>query len=258
MFMQLWHNVANNQKLIREDDPTIDVAFYRNANDEIFAKGLHASWRPFQLAFILLNLDGIIHNPQDKGWKMRNELVDLVWFPTGGGKTEAYLGIIALSVIYRRRTHKENGAGVAAIMRYTLRLLTTQQFQRAMRLILALEQIRKWNKFNLGEKPISIGLYVGSNSLPNTEKDLGDEAIAWNRREDGQNNTKIPMDRCPWCGSPLEYSPSKKVFRCTNENDTCTFVYAMNKYTKNRQHYYSVRLISLLLWHIKFQQTLAR
>ena len=224
MFMQLWHNVANNQKLIREDDPTIDVAFYRNANDEIFAKGQHASWRPFQLAFILLNLDGIIQNPKDEGWKMRNELVDLVWFPTGGGKTEAYLGIIALSIIYRRRTHKEKGAGVAAIMRYTLRLLTTQQFQRAMRLILALEQIRKWNKFNLGEKPISIGLYVGSNSLPNTEKDLGDEAIAWNRREDGQNNTKIPMDRCPWCGSPLEYSPSKKVFRCTNENDTCTFV----------------------------------
>lgn len=224
MFMQLWHNVPNNQKQIREEDPVINPKFYSNANDEIFAKGQHASWRPFQLAFILLNLDGIIQNPKDEGWKNRNELVDLVWFPTGGGKTEAYLGIIALSIIYRRRKFGEKGAGVAAIMRYTLRLLTTQQFQRAMRLILALEQIRRWPQYKLGDIPISIGLYVGSNSLPNSEKDLDDEAIAWNRREDGQNKSKIPMDRCPWCGSRLVYSPRKKVFQCSNENDTCTFI----------------------------------
>lgn len=224
MFMQLWHNVKENQRMIREDDPIINTNFYKNANDEIFEPNQHASWRPFQLAFILLNLDGIIQNPNDDGWKMRNELVDLVWFPTGGGKTEAYLGIIALSIIYRRRKYGDKGAGVAAIMRYTLRLLTTQQFQRAMRLMLALEQIRKWKNFNLGNSEISIGLYVGANSLPNTEIDLDTEALKWNQRENGQNKTKIPLDTCPWCGSRLKYVPGKKAFVCSNDYDSCTFV----------------------------------
>ena len=224
MFMQLWHNFPNNQKQIREEEPILNPDFYKAANDEIFSKGQHASWRPFQLAFILLNLDGIIQNPLDDGWEKRNEFVDLVWFPTGGGKTEAYLGIIALSIIYRRRKFGEKGAGVAAIMRYTLRLLTTQQFQRAMRLILALEQIRRWPHYKLGETPISIGLYVGFNSLPNSEKDFMDEAIKWKNREDGENKTKIPLDRCPWCGSKLSFSLHKKKICCTNENDSCTFV----------------------------------
>lgn len=224
MFMQLWHNVKENQRMIREDDPKINTNFYKSANDEIFEPNQHASWRPFQLAFILLNLDGIIQNPKDDGWKKRNEQVDLVWFPTGGGKTEAYLGIIALSIIYRRRKYGDKGAGVAAIMRYTLRLLTTQQFQRAMRLMLALEQIRKWKTFNLGSSEISIGLYVGANSLPNTEMELDTEALKWNQRENGQNKTKIPLDTCPWCGSRLKYLPGKKSFVCSNEYDTCTFV----------------------------------
>lgn len=87
-----------------------------------------------------------------------------MWFPTGGGKTESYLGIIAFTVLYRRITNankKTGGGGTTAIMRYTLRLLATQQFQRATRLIFALEQIRKWGKYKLGKEEISIGLFVG-------------------------------------------------------------------------------------------------
>ena len=230
MFMQLWHNKKDNQKIIVEKNPNLDEFFYKKAKDDIFPSSPHAAWRPFQLAFILLNLDGIIQHPNDTGWTKRNDLVDLVWFPTGGGKTEAYLGFIALCIIYRRRKFKEQGSGVAAIMRYTLRLLTTQQFQRALRLILALEQIRRWGKkkeeFNLGTKPISIGLYVGSNSLPNKvdgKDGLDEESIKWNNREDGENKTKIPLDRCPWCGSKLKYSSKKKSYFCSNENDSCTF-----------------------------------
>ncbi len=228
MFMQLWHNKKENQNIVLEDDPTIDPNFYEDASDYIFADSVHAAWRPFQLAFILLNLDGIIRNPHDINWVKRNELVDLVWFPTGGGKTEAYLGLIALCIIYRRRAHKEKGNGVAAIMRYTLRLLTTQQFQRAMRLILALEQMRRWEEegYELGDKEISIGLFVGANSLPNKltgEKSLDEEALKWNNREVGENKTRIPLDRCPWCGSKLKYSSNDKRFVCSNPNDTCTF-----------------------------------
>ena len=222
MFVQLWHSK-------RSTDKETNFSFYKeNADDHLFGD-TPAAWRPFQLAFILLNLDGIIQRKNDPEWKYRNELVDLVWFPTGGGKTEAYLGIIALSIICRRRQHPENGGGTTAIMRYTLRLLATQQFQRAMRLILALEQLRRWNLYALGNEPISIGLYVGDDSLPNNAKALSDECQKWNTIDDlgRRRESKIPLDLCPCCGKPLKYqnkgtvSDPKIVFRC--DNIDCTF-----------------------------------
>lgn len=231
MFMQLWHNKEANQMMIHDQYVSLDADFYARAEDDLFVSGKPAAWRPFQLAFILLNLDGIIKNPNDNNWKYRNDLVDLVWFPTGGGKTEAYLGIIALCIIYRRRKYGNQGEGVAAIMRYTLRLLTTQQFQRALRMILALDQIRRWRNtdeaWRIGDSPITIGLFVGS--LPkrhringNNDRDCLDfEGISWNERQDGQNRTKIPLDRCPWCGGRLEYSQQQGIFKCGNIN--CDF-----------------------------------
>lgn len=218
MFMQLWHN-KKKQTLNIDNLPDFDEEFYRDADEDIFNIGTPASWRPFQLAFILLNLDGIIQHQDDIKWEHRNNCVDLVWFPTGGGKTEAYLGIIGMSIIYRRRKYGEKGLGVSTIMRYTLRLLTNQQFQRALSLILALEQIRKWDKYELGSQEISIGLYVGSKSLPNKREKLDKEATLWTDRNDGENNTMIPLDRCPWCGSRLEYVDN--AFCCSN--DDCSF-----------------------------------
>lgn len=178
------------------------------------------------MAFILLNLDGIFKSQSDVSWAKRNELVDLVWFPTGGGKTEAYLGLIALTIINRRLTCGEAGYGVTAIMRYTLRLLTTQQFQRALRLILALEQIRLWeiDYYNLGKEQISIGLFVGDQSLPNSLKDLKEECRKWESRTESGNNSKIPLDVCPWCGSKLTHETSRSSgvkFFC--KNIFCTY-----------------------------------
>lgn len=219
MFMQLWHN-NRKQTLDTDDLPNFNEDFYRLAIDDIFQKDVPSAWRPFQLAFILLNLDGIVQHPDDEKWEYRNGCVDLVWFPTGGGKTEAYLGIIGMSIIVRRRKYAEKGYGVSAIMRYTLRLLTNQQFQRALSLILALEQIRRWrSKYMLGNQEISIGLYVGSNSLPNKRDDLDKEATSWTSRNDGENNTKIPLDRCPWCNGRLEYVDN--VFCCSSAD--CTY-----------------------------------
>src|SRR5215212_6695770 len=116
-------------------------------------------WRPFQLGFILLCLEGIA-----KRESKDRSLTDLLWFPTGGGKTEAYLGLIAFTTFYRRlspRSAQSDGGGVTALMRYTLRLLTSQQFQRAALLICACEALRRKNRHILGETPISIGLWVG-------------------------------------------------------------------------------------------------
>ena len=221
MFMQLWHKPKNNKASVRENRVVLDFNYYRDyADDTSIYNGVHAAWRPFQLAFILLNLDGIFQRHPDQEWTERNELVDLVWFPTGGGKTEAYLGIIALTIINRRQLFGTSGYGTAAIMRYTLRLLTTQQFQRALRLIMALEQIRLWgnNDYNLGDSEISIGLYVGSNSLPNTNDDLVDEVRNWSN-----THGRVPLDTCPWCGSEISLITVNREqhFRCSNLR--CTF-----------------------------------
>lgn len=224
MFMQLWHSKNNNQEQVRNDQQDLSFEYYKNqALDTTIFKGQIAAWRPFQLAFILLNLDGVFQSKNDPKWEKRNELVDLVWFPTGGGKTESYLGIIALVTLNRRLTYKNgSGNGVAAIMRYTLRLLTAQQFQRALRLILAIEQIRKWDKYNLGDKEVSIGLFVGESSLPNHYKNLAEE-IRKNWVSDGGHG-QIPLDRCPWCGSLLrekEVSTDHYYFGCSNKK--CTY-----------------------------------
>lgn len=232
MFMQLWHNTDKNKEIVRTQDPSLTFDFYRDeADDTSIFKGAHAAWRPFQLAFILLNLDGIFQRDPNSEWKERNELVDLVWFPTGGGKTEAYLGIIALTIVNRRRTFGKKGYGTAALMRYTLRLLATQQFQRAFRLILALEQIRRWNntEYNLGDSEISIGLYVGSGSLPNRNDELLQEVANWNN-----DHGKIPLDTCPWCGAKINTANNGTdvAFECSK--DSCTF--------GGFENYYPVRL----------------
>lgn len=227
MLMQMWHNKDNYGQIRLPIWPD----FYLN-------KGTNYMWRPFQLAFILLNLDGITQRNDDPNWERRNEFVDLVWFPTGGGKTEAYLGIIALTIINRRRKYGERAGGTSAIMRYTLRLLATQQFERALKLILALDQIRIWGNninypnYNIGEEPVSIGLFVGKGSLPNTYNKLNTMATDWNRRYMNDVITNIPLDKCPWCGGDLTWSTRcggreyryrgfASQFNCQTKN--CTF-----------------------------------
>lgn len=224
MFMQLWHSEKNKRneisKEINGDDfNEFDFDFYKNSASEfLFSDTEPASWRAFQLAFILLNLDGIFQLDNDEKWSARNDLVDLVWFPTGGGKTEAYLGLIALTIIHRRKRFYSEGGGTAVIMRYTLRLLTMQQFQRASLVILALELIRRWDLYDLGNEPITIGLWVGDNSLPNKTEDLITEFEKLNN----EKPNKIPFSKCPWCGSKLIGGENE-------DNDESTNVFDKNK-----------------------------
>lgn len=246
MFMQLWHaeKVKKGEVIAlieKEDFKVFDLDFYKRTEDKLFSKTESAGWRAFQLAFILLNLDGIFKLKTDENWIKRNEWVDLVWFPTGGGKTEAYLGLITLTIINRRKLHKEHGGGVASIMRYTLRLLTMQQFQRATLVIMALELIRRWGSYNLGAEPITIGLWVGDNSLPNKTEDLIKE---YENLKNNRSN-KIPFSNCPWCGSNIEGEDKEDSENLTNRenqwfankvhlkcvNNKCSFSYPKRRIT---------------------------
>lgn len=167
-------------------------------------------WRAFQLAFLLLNLPGLA-DPHD----LHRETVDLLFFPTGGGKTEAYLGLAAFAMVLRRLRHPGEGgragAGVTVIMRYTLRLLTLDQLSRAAGLVCALELEREQAAERYGAWPFEIGLWVGKAATPNILGRKGDgrsdSARAKVRQFKADPKGKpspIPLENCPWCGTRFE------------------------------------------------------
>lgn len=165
------------------------------------------AWHAFQLAFILLNLPGMA-DPTEPD----RETVDLLFFPTGGGKTEAYLGLAAFAMVFRRLRHPGFvGAGVSVIMRYTLRLLTLDQLGRAAGLICALELEREKNTGRYGEWPFEIGLWVGKAATPNVMGYKGDSRWGTARSKVRQfkadphhKPSPIPLENCPWCGEKFQ------------------------------------------------------
>lgn len=179
------------------------------------------TWRPFQLAFILLNLPGITQLDHPDRANSSSATADLLWFPTGGGKTEAYLGLTAYTLAIRRLQGVVSGrsgeAGVAVLMRYTLRLLTLQQFQRASVLICACEAIRREaaDKGDLtwGDYPFRIGLWVGNKTTPNTTEQA--ELAVLERRDTqyigGGTGDPAQLTYCPWCGSEIKPGTHIKV-----------------------------------------------
>ena len=176
------------------------------------------TWRPFQLAFVLLAAASVCDDVDpDRG------VMDLLWFPTGGGKTEAYLALIAMLAFYRRLSTDEpdRRAGVAAVMRYTLRLLTTQQFVRASALMLACEAIRRSPERSsglsakLGTRPFSIGLWLGGEATPNRFEGAL-RALSGDRKEASPEQ----LSRCPCCQTRLKWSADEEQqsveARCVN------------------------------------------
>lgn len=167
-------------------------------------------WRAFQLAFILLNLPGLA-DPNEP----EREIVDLLFFPTGGGKTEAYLGLAAFAIVLRRLRNPGQkglqGAGVTVMMRYTLRLLTLDQLARAAGLVCALELERERAPERYGTWPFEIGLWVGKAATPNLMGYEGerrsDSARAKTRQFKANPRSRpapIPLENCPWCGERFE------------------------------------------------------
>lgn len=161
-------------------------------------EGAEQKWYPFQIAYILLNLPGL-SDPDHPD----RDIADLLWFPTGGGKTEAYLGLVAFSIIHRRLKDSD-AVGVAVIMRYTLRLLTIQQFERAAMLMCSLETVRRDNPA-LGGRSLSIGLWVGSGGTPNTLDEAKRSLRDLRSGRDLLEKNPIQLTQCPWCGALLDY-----------------------------------------------------
>ena len=228
---QKWEDDGNGD--IRLVDP-VQMPDVNNANTWFGNKERYGKWRPFQLAFVLMNLRSMY----DKDCNER-EIVDLIWFPTGGGKTEAYLGLSAYTIFIRRLQNKED-SGTAILMRYTLRLLTAQQYERASAMICACELIRKEHEDLFGKARITIGLWVGASTTPNSVKDA---VRAFDKLYKGSGSNPFIILKCPWCGAQMGlvqkgdkcydlpgYRKVRKArgafgfaFRCRNAANHCAF-----------------------------------
>lgn len=193
------------------------------------------SWRLFQLAFVLLNLQGL-SDPKHPD----RRTAELIFFPTGGGKTEAYLGVIATTLLLRRLRSQETphrGLGVAVILRYTLRLLTLDQLGRAASLVCALELLRREQPRRLGPERFSVGLWVGSSATPNTMKEAKKSVLDYSAKN---GPSPAPIVECPWCATELlpgsislrtdgktdSKNPQEVHLACLN--DACPFCAANN------------------------------
>jgi hypothetical protein len=221
MLMQRIHMSIQSQEGL-PDNP--ELQSYMAALDYYHAEAYYLgarepAWRPFQLAFLLMSVNSIV-NPE----LPERDLVDLIWFPTGGGKTEAYLGLTAFTIFYRRMAYSGESGGTTVIMRYTLRLLASQQFVRAGTLICACEAIRKdssgkkkYPSYDLGTEPITIGLWIGGTHTPN--RNTGAQGCAQGHLEElnkasakslryaKNKHNKFQILKCPWCGTKLEAVP---------------------------------------------------
>ncbi len=191
--------------------------------ESLEAIGKNSSWRPFQIAFILMNLYGMVHGESED-----REIVDLLFFPTGGGKTEAYLGLMAFTIAYRRLTAKSEteynkDGGVTVLLRYTLRLLTMQQRDRILKLVIAMEMQRAAHPEILGTERISIGFWVGGSVTPNRFSEYN-EANHWEKRT-FENKVFKQIIKCPFCAkdlTPSDFTIIKKAktvqINCSNPN----------------------------------------
>jgi hypothetical protein len=236
MWQQRVHTIAAEAR--RQDD-----ALKLHAAVEAADVVRNRSWRPFQLAFVLLNLPALA-DPAHVERSGTDAPVDLLFFPTGGGKTEAYLGLTAFAIAIRRLQgvmgDRDGRDGVAVLMRYTLRLLTLQQFQRAAALLCACElqrrklfgtgataEQRRW-----GRTPMRIGLWVGMASTPNRTEDA-EQWVKQERNRSGGSRGSSPLQlaRCPWCGSQLhggrdveiDNDRGRTLLMCSDISGACQF-----------------------------------
>jgi hypothetical protein len=253
---QIWERLKEGVSVLKKDDRAL--AAFRFANKAMASQRIRSiyalqkrrgekpdidsldipqnrSWRPFQLAFILLSIPALAEPTHKDRTASLEAFADLLWFPTGGGKTEAYLGVAAFTMAIRR-LHDTMGdldasRGLAVIMRYTLRLLTIQQFQRATTLICAMEVLRRQDSDKWGSAPFTIGLWVGQRVTPNTTEEAHEAIQAVRDGQRQETGSPAQLTFCPWCGSEILEGRDIEVLRF-KPNIGKTIVYCGDKFSR--------------------------
>lgn len=200
-------NRAMRWQMLRQSQKVAKDARYGSVLDADRGED-EPKWHPFQLAFILSALASTVDDEHAD-----RELVDLIWFPTGGGKTEAYLGLAAVEMVRRRIVGGLKGGGLAVLTRYTMRLLTAQQFQRAATLICALELMREDDERLYGAPAFSIGMWLGNSTTPGTYKDADKQMRQVRTQARPENPFQVLV--CPWCSHammPSRYTSREEAY----------------------------------------------
>lgn len=216
MFMQRIHIAMQSEMAQANADRypgDEEISDRLNGMDYFHESDANCRWRPFQIAFLLMDINSVVDDQSPE-----RSIVDLIWFPTGGGKTEAYLGLTAFTIFYRKLARPKQSSGTTVIMRYTLRLLAAQQFTRAATLICACEYIRqdcdqkrhRYPAYPLGKTPITIGLWIGGAHIPNKNVDadfhldkLRQVSNYYSVRNEKERHNKFQVLKCPWCGTKM-------------------------------------------------------
>jgi len=209
MFLQQRNGARKKREMIRppkNKNPRSAPSGPIRWDDEIEPTDF-GTWRPFQIAFLLASLEGMV-DPTSPD----REEVDLIFFPTGGGKTEAYLGASAFTIFYDRLTNKDGDSlGTNVLMRYTLRLLTIQQFERSSGLISAMEFLRRSNEELLGTTKISIGIWVGNATTKNSRSDLVAQ-LKPDKKPKADEPHPFILSKCPWCSRQFGWNDEHKAW----------------------------------------------
>ncbi|CED90503.1 DISARM system helicase DrmA [Actinomyces succiniciruminis] len=221
----------------RQTNPSLTPA---QAEQQVRAGTFPHHWRVFQLAFVLMQIRALTDPTTPRRSGADRAKVELLFFPTGGGKTEAYLGLAAYAFAIRRRQGRITGpdgavdgsAGVTVLMRYTLRLLTSQQFQRATTLVCAAELARREDPATWGEEPFRIGLWVGTAVSPKRVEEAAKELTRLRSQHAGAGYrfSALQLGHCPWCGRPLGHNDvevdearGRVLVYCPDEFGDCPF-----------------------------------
>jgi hypothetical protein len=197
------------------------------------------TWRLFQIVYVVANLAALAAREapaaERLAWAQHHgeatntahdldelKVADVLWFPTGGGKSAALYGIIAVALFFDRLRGKD--AGVTAVLRFPLRMLSVQQLERALRLVAACEIVR--GAHNYPGTPFRLGYWVGRNNTPNRITNAADERwhdISWMARQSARwkrDNTVLPS--CPYCGQPsVALGPDAAALRLAHVCGNC-------------------------------------
>ncbi len=155
-------------------------------------------WHLFQLGFILTQVRAVYERHalahERKG---AANTADVLWFSTGGGKTEAYLGIIAFGMLYARL--KGRLYGTTAWMRFPLRMLSAQQFQRLSYVVAQAEMLRV--REGLKGHPFTVGYYTGSGTPSRISRSdtKGADIFLPDIDDESLDRFRFITD-CPYCG----------------------------------------------------------
>lgn len=171
-------------------------------------------WRLFQIVFIVSMIGEVIRNEymEDDSLAYADlDVANLLYFPTGGGKTEAFLGITVFAMFFDRFRGKTHG--ITAFLKYPLRLLAVQQLDRVLTIVMQANIIRKQNLEIASTTEFRVGFYVGKDNTPNkisTHEKLSSRGgrqknldLLLESDQETLNEYYRFIDTCPCCGKKM-------------------------------------------------------